>query len=317
MRLAVLCSPTSWYCGDLQRAAGRDYEVVPLPFSSIASAVAMPWRSATDPRSICSRDPEPDSAQGSGAVEESATTVISQGQELTAFDVVLVRTMPFGTLEQVIFRMDALARHEANGGVVINPTKAIELAVDKYLSLSRLQAAGLPVPPTYVCQTAEDAMAAFEQFGGDVVIKPLFGSEGRGITRVSDPALALRAFKLLSQLGSVIYLQQFIPHRGYDIRVMVIGERMLGMIRRNPDDWRTNVSLGASTKPFDLDAIHENLARRAVEVVGTPLAGVDILHGPDGQHYVLEVNAVPGWKALSKTLEVDVGRIVLDHLAAS
>ena len=60
-------------------------------------------------------------------------------------------------------------------------------------------------------------MAAFERLGGDVVLKPLFGSEGRGITRLQDEALALRAFKMLEQLGAVLYLQEFIAHEGFDI----------------------------------------------------------------------------------------------------
>ena len=81
--------------------------------------------------------------------------------------------------------------------------KAIETAVDKYLATARLQAAGLLVPPTAVCQTTADGLAAFERLGGDVVVKPLFGGEGRGITRVTDAAVARRVFAALEQLGSV------------------------------------------------------------------------------------------------------------------
>ena len=71
---------------------------------------------------------------------------------------------------------------------------AIECAVDKYLTTARLVDAGLPVPRTIVCENAEAAQVAFEQLGGDVVVKPVFGAEGRGILRVSDPDLALRTF---------------------------------------------------------------------------------------------------------------------------
>ena len=68
---------------------------------------------------------------------------------------------------------------------------------------ARLQQAGLPVPPTAVCETAEAALAAFDQLGGDVVVKPLFGSEGRGIVRVSDPDLAVRVFRTLERLQAL------------------------------------------------------------------------------------------------------------------
>src|SRR5262249_11227459 len=152
------------------------------------------------------------------------TLIGTAARNLADFDAVLVRTMPPGSLEQVVFRMDCLARYEAAGGIVINPARAIEAAVDKFLTTAKLQAAGLLTPRTICCQTAEEAMVAFEQLGRDIVLKPLFGSEGRGITRLTDENLALRAFKMLTQLGAVLYLQEFIEHEGHDIRLLVIGD---------------------------------------------------------------------------------------------
>jgi ribosomal protein S6--L-glutamate ligase len=225
--------------------------------------------------------------------------------------------MPPGSLEQVVFRMDCLARLEAAGVTVINPARAIEAAVDKFLTSAKLQAAGLLTPRTITCQTADDAMLAFEKLGGDVVVKPLFGSEGRGITRINDEALALRAFRMLAQLGAVLYVQEFIPHEGHDLRLMVIGERTLAMRRANPLDWRTNISRGAKAEAFVPDDSLIAMARQATDSVGAPLAGVDLLPGRDGQLYVLEVNAVPGWKGLAKALNVDVARLVLDFVAAT
>jgi ribosomal protein S6--L-glutamate ligase len=220
-------------------------------------------------------------------------------------------------LEQVVFRMDVLGRLEAAGKRVVNPARAIEAAVDKYLASAKLQAAGLPTPHTLVCQTPQEALEAFERLGGDVVVKPLFGAEGRGITRLNDEALAQRAFSLLTGLGAVLYVQRFIPHDGYDVRVLVVGSRMWAMRRRNPLDWRTNVSRGARGEVADLTPQWAELARRAAEAIGAPLAGVDLLPARDGQTYVLEVNAVPGWQALARTLEVDIARAVLDYLEST
>src|SRR5207253_5240277 len=101
---------------------------------------------------------------------------------------------------------------------------------------------------TIACQTADDAMIAFEALGGDVVVKPLFGSEGRGITRLNDEALALRAFKMLAGLGAVLYVQEFISHEGYDCRLLLIGDDIFAMRRTSTSDWRTNVSRGAATE---------------------------------------------------------------------
>jgi RimK family alpha-L-glutamate ligase len=288
MRFAILASPESWYFRDLARAAGAEHEVVCLPFSEMQSRL-----------------------------ERTGPTVVTTGGvDLATFDAVLVRTMPPGSLEQVVFRMDALAQLEARGVVVLNPPKGVEVAVDKFLTSARLAAAGLTTPRTMVCQTVDDALRAFAELGGDVVLKPLFGSEGRGITRLTDEALALRAFKMLAQLGAVLYVQEFIPHAGYDCRLLVLGDELLAMKRTSATDWRTNVSRGATTEAFkpgdDLCA----MARQAAAAVGAPIAGVDLLLGRDGNWYVLEVNAVPGWKALARTLEVDVARRVLEFTAA-
>jgi len=289
MRFAVLADPESWYLRDLARAASEQgHEVTQVAFSQIAAEVG-----------------------GTGIPR-----IFSGESDLTTFDAVLVRTMPPGSLEQVVFRMDCLARLEAQGICVINPARAVEAAVDKYLTSARLQAAGLLTPRTITCQTADDAMAAFEALGGNVVVKPLFGSEGRGITRLDDPALALRAFKMLSQLGAVLYVQEFIEHEGCDLRLLVLGGEILAMKRRNPLDWRTNVSRGAKTERLELTAELKDLAHLAADSVGAPLAGVDVLPGKDGRLYVLEVNAVPGWKALARTLDVDVAAKVLELVAA-
>jgi len=195
---------------------------------------------------------------------------------------------------------------------VLNPPKAIEMTVDKYLALARLQTAGIPTPRTIVCQTADEAMNAFESFGSHAVIKPLFGAEGRGITQLDDEAMAVRAFRMLEQLGAVIYLQQFIAHPGYDIRVLLIGNHVFGMRRISKDDWRTNISRGGHAEPLELTEEMVELARQSAAVVGAPLAGVDLIEDPDEGLKVLEVNAVPGWRRLARTLDVDIARLVIE-----
>jgi ribosomal protein S6--L-glutamate ligase len=294
VRIAVLAAADSWYFADLRRAAGDRHDLSAVSFRSISSAVLQTTEL--------------------GAKHE--TRMISSGADLQEFDAILVRTMPAGSLEQVVFRMDALARLEAGGVPVVNPARAIECAVDKYLTTARLAAAGLPTPRTIVCQTPADGMQAFGDLGGDVVLKPLFGGEGRGITRIEDPAIGERAFRLLADLGSVLYLQQFIAHEGADIRVLIIGSQTLAMRRTNRLDWRTNVSRGALAEAVEPRPEWVQLARRAADVVGATVAGVDLLPGRDGRTYVIEVNAVPGWKALAQAHNRDIAAMVLDHLAA-
>jgi ribosomal protein S6--L-glutamate ligase len=226
---------------------------------------------------------------------------------LDGFDAVVVRTMPPGSLEQVVFRMDVLHQLQARGVPVINPPRAVEVCVDKYLATARLADAGLPVPPTIVCQGADAALEAFATLGGDVVVKPLFGSEGRGMVRVFDPETAWRTFRTLARLQTVLYLQQYVAHPGWDLRVFVLGGRVLAAMRRRArGDWRTNVSQGGRAESVVPGAAEVELALRAAKTLGAVVAGVDLLPRPDGGWYVLEVNAAPGWRALAPVAGVDV-----------
>jgi ribosomal protein S6--L-glutamate ligase len=243
--------------------------------------------------------------------------VAAQPLPLSEFDAVIVRTMPPGSLEQVVFRMDLLQAVAARGVPILNSPRALETCVDKYLTTARLATAGLPVPPTIVCQTADAALAAFSELGGDVVVKPLFGSEGRGMVHISDPELAWRTFRTLERTGAVLYLQQRIHHPGWDLRVFVLGGRVLATMRRSArgDDWRTNVAQGGIGAAVSLEREQETLALRAAEVLGTDAAGVDLMPGPGGEWYVLEVNAVPGWRALAPVTGIDVASAMIRHLA--
>lgn len=284
MRIAILASPKSWYLADLRRAAEARHEIIAASFPQLFASTGL------------------------------SQECIASGDALNLRDceAVLVRTMPPGSLEQVVFRMDALARLERLRVPVVNPPRSIEAAVDKYLATSRLHDAGLLVPRTIVCQSVDEAMVAFAQLGSDVVVKPLFGAEGRGITRLNDEALALRAFKMLAQWGAVLYLQEFVPHEGYDLRVLKVGRRYFGMRRSNCHDWRTNVSRGATASPLELTPEWIELAERAAAAVGAPVAGVDLLPAADGRLFAIEVNAVPGWQALSRALQVDIAQAVLE-----
>ena len=280
MRIAVLSGGTGWHVQDVLRAAKElGHDAYALDFRALGAGVNV------------ARNP------------------------LADFDAVLVRTMPAGSLELVVFRMDLLHEAQASGKPVLNPPRAVEVCVDKYLTTARLARAGIATPPTAVCQKSDDAMLAFADLGGDVVLKPLFGAEGRGMCRVTDLETAWRTFRVLEQTGQVIYLQQFVRHPGWDLRAFVIGGRVISSMRRIAGaDWRTNVAQGGTTERVALSAEEECLAVRAAEAVGCPVAGVDLLPGPGGELFVIEVNAVPGWKALAPTCGIDVAKEVVRFL---
>jgi len=212
--------------------------------------------------------------------------------------------------------MDVLGQLHQRGLAVVNSPKAVECSVDKYLTTAQLQRAGLNVPRTIACQTVENAMAAFESLGGDVVVKPLFGGEGRGIERIRDAIATRSMFSTMAETGSVFYLQEFVPHEGADLRLLVIGDDVFGIRRRSNGDWRTNISCGGVAEAIEVSAKLAATAHKAAQATGAVFAGVDLLPGNDGSLYVLEVNASPGWKALAAATGVDIADRVLQLLCS-
>ena len=283
MHFVVIANPDSWHFLDLERAVkDLGHTVESIQFEEITGFVG-------------------DVAQPESALQRA--------------DVIIMRTMPPGSLQQIVFRMDALGRLASRGKLILNKPKTIETAIDKYLTSSLLEQAGLNVPRTFVSQNVDMAMSHFEMLGCDVVVKPIFGSMGRGIRRFRESDLARQQFAELVQNNDVIYQQEFIDHQ-FDIRVLVVGDRTFAMKRSNPDSWITNISQGGVGEVHEIQAKERDLAVRSAKAVNATFAGVDLLyHRDDGQPYVLEVNGVPGWKATCRVLNIDIAKEMVDVAA--
>jgi RimK family alpha-L-glutamate ligase len=218
---------------------------------------------------------------------------------------ILVRPIGRGSLDEIIFQMDSLHKMARHGMPVINPPAAIEKAVDKYYALALLSEQGLPVPRTVVTEDVREAMQAFRDFGGEAVIKPVFGSRGIGVARIRDEDVAERVMRTLRFYRHVLYVQEFVRHGTRDIRTFAIGGRVVAGIFRVSSSWKTNVSRGAVPKEFKVDPEVEALAVKAAATLGCKIAGVDIMESEKGL-LVHEVNSQPGWKGLQTTTNIRI-----------
>jgi RimK family alpha-L-glutamate ligase len=285
VHLAVLAARTGWHTRELERAAAeRGHQATVLSYEGLVASI------------------------GPAPGLRSGTT------ELDGVDHVRARIIPSGSLEQIIFRVDALHRLEDRGIRVVNSPRAIERTVDKFWTSALLEQCAIPTPETIVCESPEEAFAGLRALG-DVIVKPLFGSMGLGMVRVSDEEMAFRVFRTIEQIRGVYYLQRAIDHDGSDIRAFVIGGRVLGAIERRSQGWRTNLARGGTARSVSLSDDRSRLAVRAAAAVGADYAGVDLLTGRDGTTYVLEVNGIPGWKGLQEASGLDVAGRLIDCLA--
>jgi RimK family alpha-L-glutamate ligase len=226
---------------------------------------------------------------------------------LDALDLLVVRGLPRGSLEQVIFRMDALHVLAAHGVRCVNGPRTIERTIDKSWAGAILAQAGVPTPPTIICERYDGAMRAFERLGGDVVVKPLFGAMGNGIVRIEDRDVAHRVFRALELERTVYYVQRTMAPAGRrDLRVLVVGNEIAGAMERVTDSWRANVARGARPRAVTLSGDESSLALTAAAALEVDVAGVDLLVAPDGETVVVEVNGIPGWQALQSICDEDL-----------
>lgn len=228
-------------------------------------------------------------------------------------DALIIRPIGRGSLEEIVFRMDILHRLQRLGLYVINSPEAIEHCVDKYAILTILEENDIPVPRTAVTENVDEALRAFVELGGDVIVKPIFGSRGMGSTRVTDLEVAATIFRAITFYHGVIYLQEFVPHGFSDIRAFVIGDRVVAAMKRVADTWKTNYSQGAKPVSIKLDKTLEEMAAKSAELIECKIAGVDILESSKGPLFV-EVNSQPGWRGLQSVTRVNIADEIVDFI---
>jgi len=217
----------------------------------------------------------------------------------------LVRGFGVAPTQKIFFRLDILRALEELGIKLINSRESLEIASDKFLTSIFLKNNGIPTPETIICEHSSDALEAFDILGKDVILKPLYGSKGIGITRLNEKGFAENVIYSLERLNEVFYLQEYIEHNNRDIRILVLGEEAVAGMWRISDSWKTNIYAGAKMKSLELTEELKDLATKAAKVVKTEIAGVDIIESQKG-YQVIEVNSIPGFTALDKVTEIDI-----------
>jgi len=247
MKIAVLSARSGWHTDELLRAiTGRGHQPLLLPYESLVARL--------------------------GAHAGDAPRLGASAPDLFDCDAVIARIIPNGSLEQIIYRVDALHWLEDAGVLVVNPARAIERTVDKFYTSALLERAGLATPQTVVCERAEDAAAAFRSMG-DVIVKPLFGSMGLGMVRVSDEETAWRVFRALEDAAAAF------RSMGDVIVKPLFGSMGLGMVRVSDEEtaWRVFRALEAIRGVYYLQRAvpHEGKDIRAFVIGDRVIAAIE------------------------------------------
>jgi len=254
----------------------------------------------------------------SASISTSDFSIFNADLKDLKLDAVLIRDVGISfSLEQISFKFDLLRQFENSHIPVLNSTMAIQNAANKFFSFYLFKLAHLPIPHTVITSELEVALRTIEKFGS-AVVKPIFGSQGKGIIKLEstqpESEFASKLTELLKERG-VLYLQEFVPNPGRDIRVFVVGEEALGAIYRVPrsDSFVSNLSQGATPVKCELTGEMRELAVSAAKALGADFAGVDLIEG-EGRLFLLEVNATPSGKGIKRVCGIDVTERIIDLL---
>ena len=241
-------------------------------------------------------------------------TVFIPGFDELPPNAAFVRGVAGGTLEEVVFRLNILHALDLIGIPVFNTGRAIERTVDKAMTTFLLLQRGIPTPRTWVCESDAYARSvALRQFkqAQSLVIKPVFGSQGEGVVRVSN----LDELETHKPSTGVYYLQEYLDRMGdpyCDWRVLVVEGKTALAMQRQSKHWVTNRAQGADCTAIQPDRTMRALAEAAADAVDIDYAGVDLLRDRKGNWLVGEVNSIPAWQGLQNASGVDVSGLLCD-----
>ncbi|MHA1793164.1 MAG: ATP-grasp domain-containing protein [Promethearchaeota archaeon] len=238
----------------------------------------------------------------------------------------IVRGIGLTLLNKSFYRFDVLYALEHRGHLLINSALSSERALDKTHASVILASKGIPTPKTLIAESPKQAMRAFDQLGGDIVFKPIYGSQGTGLFRITSKGFAERTIIEMFQLGHVFYVQEFHPsnplteigvHNPFDVRLFVLDGEVIGsMIRESPDSshWKTNIHAGATPRKFTPPEDVIDLGIRAASALNLKIAGIDLIFSKKTNSWiVIEVNCSPGWTGLSKACNINVPKKIVNY----
>ncbi|MDB4826396.1 lysine biosynthesis protein LysX [Gammaproteobacteria bacterium] len=209
---------------------------------------------------------------------------------------------------------------ETAGAHCVNSAKVAAICGDKILTSVALKKAGVKQPSLRVAFTEASALAAIEELGYPVVLKPAVGSWGRLLSKVNDRESAEAILEHKSVLGSyhhsIFYIQKFVEKKGRDIRSFVVGDQCIAAIYRSSEHWITNTARGAVATGCEVDAHIADISLAAATAVGGGVLAVDLFETKDGL-CVNEVNYTMEFRNSIETTGVNIPAQVVDYVLRS
>lgn len=249
--------------------------------------------------------------------KEDEKSVIFEGKKIPLPDIIIPKTGAYST-----YFMLALIRHfEKLGVFVLNSASSIAKAKDKLHSLQILASRNLPIPKTLLAKFPINQEVLEGEFSYPFIMKKTSGSLGKGVLLIKNAQQLEDILGILEDpINNVqpnLIFQEFIkPSQGKDLRVMVIGGKVIGAMQRTAKegDFRANVSAGGSVTNFKVTPEIEWIALEAANALRLGIAGVDLLFDTDG-YKICEVNANAQFEGFEKATGINIPQKVFEFIS--
>lgn len=243
-------------------------------------------------------------------------TALQSGIDIPGFkgelpDGIFVRSISAGTLEQITFRLGLLHALRESGVRVWNDARVIERCVDKSQTTFLLHKAGIPTPRTRVCETEAHAREYTADLARTLVMKPLFGSQGKGIGQINAQAELPSG----EAVDHIYYMQDFVPPADdvfEDWRVLATRHRIIASMTRRGKTWVTNIHQGAAARTHTPDGEMADISMAAMRAIDADYAGIDLIRTAKGELQVLEVNSNPAWRGLQGVADINIAEAIAE-----
>ena len=247
-------------------------------------------------------------------LESGNPRLFHQDKEVRGLSVALPR---IGASVTVV-GLQVVRQLEAMGVPLLNGASAIARSRDKLTALQQLAAGGVKIPRTVLARGGGDVKQLVAQVGGlPAILKLIQGTQGVGVMIAHSEAEVESILSTLWDLGQEILLQEYVSEAGgRDLRALVVGERVVGAMRREArkGEFRSNLHRGGFAVAAELSREYEEAALRAARVLGLSVAGVDLLESSSGPK-VMELNSSPGFEGLEKATGLDIAGAIIDEAA--
>ncbi len=237
--------------------------------------------------------------------------IFSPGSDVFHLDALLERCINHSRA------LHALRLFESAGVRCINTSQVALVCGDKLLTTDALNRHGVSQPRVKIAFTEASALAAIEELGYPVVLKPAVGSWGRLLAKVNDRDAAEAILEHKTILGSyhhsIFYIQEYIEKQGRDIRSFVIGDECVAAIYRSSDHWITNTARGGVAENCPVTDELRDISLRAARAVGGGIVAIDLFETNAG-YLVNEVNYTMEFKNSIETTGVDIPARIVDYV---